>query len=164
MSADVLTEAANRMILQIEKKNDPIIQRIKQTDPALYEALRKPDRITFTTYEDHVFGCSGDVEIGVDIFPPMILSKNVKLDLIQITFRDPPTGADFISDIRKRSHGNSILKASIVFPAGFTETIERAEFGIDTFNKGDVLISDVLQVGSATPGSMLTMYLRFIVL
>ena len=152
------------MIIQIERKNDPIIQRIKQSDPALYEALRKADRIDVPLQEVHGFGISGDVFVKDNAFPPMCLSSNLRLDLIIHSFITAPTGADFKADIRKRNHGFSILKAQLIYPAGFDGVIERAEFGIDTFKRDEVLICDMKQIGSTVAGNNMTIFMFFTIL
>lgn len=152
------------MILQVEKQNDVIIQRIKQTDPALYEALRKSDRINVPLQEVHGFGVSGDVFVKDNAFPPMCLKNNLRLDAIIHSFITPPTGADFKADIRKRNHGFSILKDLLVYPAGFDDVIERAEFGIDTFKRDEVLICDMKQIGSTVAGNNMTIFMFFVVL
>lgn len=149
------------MILQVEKRNDAIVQPIKQKDPRLYEALRKSDRIEVPLQEVHGFGVSGDVFVQDNAFPPLVIQHSLRLRLLCLGFIDPPTGTDFIADVRKRQSGCSILKAPVVFPDGFTELIERSEFGIATFERGDVLICDMLQVGSANPGTLMSMYLYF---
>jgi hypothetical protein len=152
------------MILTIEKKNDPIVQRVKQTHPHLYEALRKSDRLDVPLTEVHGFGVSGDVFVQDDAFPPMCMGKDLRLDLIVHSFVTVPTGADFKADIRKRDHGNSILKAQLVFPAGFSGVIERSEFGIDTFKRDEVLICDMKQIGSTVAGNNMTIFMYFTVL
>jgi hypothetical protein len=149
------------MIIQVEKQNSAIVQGLKQENPRLYEALRKSDRIDVPTKEVHGFGNSGTVEVGNSLFPPLIITHPLTLVLILLTFNTPPTGADFIADIKKRSTGASILKAPIIFPAGFTGVVDRNEFGISTFAKYDVLICDILQVGSTVPGSFMNMYMHF---
>ena len=149
------------MIIKVEKKNDPIVQRIKQTDPHVYEALRKSDMIDVPLREVHGFGVSGDVFVMDNAFPPMCLKHNMRLVLLEHSFITAPTGADFKADIRKRDHGYSILKDQLIYPAGFTEVIERAEFGIDTFKRGEVLICDMKQVGSTVVGNNMTIFLYF---
>jgi len=149
------------VIIQVNKQNDALVQSIKQQDTRLYEALRKSDRIEVPPLEIHGFGVSGDVAVGTSVFPPLIITHAVKLVLALLTFNTPPTGADFQANIRKRSTGASVLKAPIIFPAGFTGVIDRNEFAIDTFAKYDVLICDVLQVGSTVPGSYMNFYLLF---
>ena len=152
------------MIITIEKKNDPVIQRIKQYDPALYEALRKSDRLDVPLTEVHGFGVSGNVFVQDDAFPPMCMGKDLRLDLIVHSFITVPTGADFKADIRKRDHGFSILKDLLVFPAGFDGVIERSEFGIDTFKRDEVLICDMKQVGSTIVGHNMTIFMYFTIL
>lgn len=166
MQADVFAKATI-VILKVEKENDPIIQRLKHEYPSLYEALRKADRIDVPLQEVHGFGVSGGVFVEDDAFPPMNCKNNLQLDLIIHAFGTPPTGADFKADIRKRHPGSvspSILKDLLVFPAGFTGVIERAEFGIPAFKRDEVLICDMKQVGSSFAGDNMTIFMFFTVL
>jgi hypothetical protein len=152
------------MILQVEKRNDAIVQQIKQADPRLYEALRRSDRIDVPLTENRGFGVSGAVSVGASMFPPMIFWRRTQLHLIQLTFNTVPTGADFIADIKKRATDASILKAPLIYPASFVGVVERAEFGIDTFDRGDILICDITQVGSTVAGSNMSLSMIFNVL
>lgn len=149
------------MKLTIRKNNDALVQQIKQNDPRLYEALRKTESINFTSQVVRCFGVCGEVYVENDAFPPMILHNAVKLVSVITAFGTPPTGADFLADIRKRSSQCSILKDNLIFPAGFNSIREINEFGIDTFSKGDILLCDMLQIGSTYAGGHLSILLTF---
>ena len=149
------------MNINIVKENDPLVQPIKQKDTRLYEALRKPDRINVPILEMHGFGIDGDISVGQNLFPPIVLFRDLQLTELAFAFRNPPTGADAHVDIRLKKSGCSILKKYLIFPDGFTDTVWRHEFGINTFKHGDVLLCDVLQIGSSTPGSYPSITMSF---
>ncbi len=149
------------MKLTVRKNNDALIQSIKQSDPRLYEALRKSESVDFTLQQVRCFGVSGEVYVGNNQFPPMILQNDVELISIITAFGTPPTGADFLADIRKQSSQCTILKDSLSFSAGYPSIKEITEFGISKFSRGDVLICDMLQIGSTYAGSMLSILLTF---
>jgi hypothetical protein len=114
--------------------------------------------------ETHVFGVSGDVSVVTSGFPPLILEHTVTLVALHTCFNIAPTGSDFEADIFLRSSGLSILNIPIVIPAGSTNVVEYTSFLTPKFVKGDVLLCNITQVGSTTPGTMWTAYMLFKVL
>ena len=111
--------------------------------------------------EVHVFGASGMVYIVTSGFPPLIFEHSVNLVSLLTCFNVAPIGSDFHADIRLRSTGLSILNSQIVIPAGSTSIVEYTSFAKSIFAKNDVLLCDITQVGSSTPGTMWTAYMLF---
>ncbi len=149
------------MKLTINRNNDTLIQSIKQSNPRLYEALRKSEIVDFDLYTCHGFGISGDIAVDTDAFPPAIITADCELVKIFVAFRVPPAGSDAVLYVYKGSTSCGILKSNLSFPAGFTGVKEFSEFGITSFKAGETLHGNLTQVGSTTAGTGLTVSFLF---
>jgi hypothetical protein len=107
------------------------------------------------------YGIDQDLVVRTDACPPLIITDHQEIDTIYATPRVAPIGQDVLIDIRFRSTGLSLLSAPLHVPADsldvqkITDLLQVAELF-----EGDVLITDVDQVGTDNPGSTLVVKIK----
>jgi hypothetical protein len=154
-----------------------LIQHIKQTDPMLYEALRKlteflaahgnildeltkiTPTVSVTQQDKCTFGLVKTLEVknGITLF--YICRKAGKFqDFAAKIKTQAPTGSDAILDVKlsedDAASWNSIFPSGseIILPDGETDTVIVDEFDIPNISVGNILRIDCLQIGSINPG------------
>jgi hypothetical protein len=166
----------------LKEKHEHLFQHIKQSDPMLYEALRRigGDVIENATQIENIIGAPNTFQDKATFGLVRALTVDTGLTLHYIcrqggTFIDTvakirtqaPTGTSAILDIKKSIddglNWNSIFPPTgrIVLPAGSLLTVRVFNYTIKTIAKGDLLRIDCLQIGSTLPGKGVEVVTRF---
>jgi hypothetical protein len=159
----------------LQEPFEHLIQHIKQTDPMLYEALRKLTKglTESTTNLNDVINNNANIVIQdkctFGLVRALTVSNGLTLDYIcrkpgsfldwaaKITTQ-APTGANAILDVKKSTDDgltwNSIFlpNTQIILPAGSLDTVFVKKFAIEGIDIGNLLRIDCLQIGSGDPG------------
>jgi hypothetical protein len=97
------------------------------------------------------FGLLGSVSVGNDLANHRPVGKKSKLSRVIATAKVAPQGADLVIDLRKNGTGDAI--ATITIAEGLTTYDSNVINNGASFEIGDYLSIDCIQVGSITTGS-----------
>ncbi len=165
----------------LKEKHEHLFQHIKQTDPMLYEALRRIGgdvNILQTIVEEAggaglfqdkaTFGLVRALTVDTGLTLHYICRQGGKfIDTVAKIRTQAPTGQSAILDIKKSVddglNWNSIFPPTgrIVLPAGSLLSVKVSNYVITSIAKGDLLRIDCLQIGSVNPGKGVEVVTRF---
>jgi len=108
-----------------------------------------------------IFTKLGELQAGTNITPVIMAPYALDIDHVRCYSKTPPVGADIIVDINK--NGTTIFTTQgnrPTIPDGQNKGAKSATPDVTAIAEGDIITIDCDQVGSTTPGSDLTVYVR----
>lgn len=108
-----------------------------------------------------IFTKVGELEVGVNATLAIVAPRAFEVEHVRCYAKTAPAGADIIVDINK--NGTTIFTTQGNRPTigdGLNKGGKSATPDVVSIADGDVMTLDIDQIGSGTPGSDLTVYVR----
>jgi len=118
------------------------------------------DAAAITIWKTPFFCVPGDLEVGTDVAPTVLADADMTIDRVYVYVQTAPVGASIIVDVNK--NGTTIFTTQGNRPqiAAGANAAESGTPDVTALAKNDRLDVDVDQVGSTTPGAVLTVMVR----